>query len=86
MASHHDRGCHGGCNGFFGSYRLAGDAIEIGPLASTGKACPEPIMSDESALFHALEVARAFARDGSELTLTDDTGKPAASFVQTDWD
>jgi putative lipoprotein len=28
---------HGGCNGFFGSYRLDGDGIEIGPLASTRK-------------------------------------------------
>jgi putative lipoprotein len=77
---------HSGCNGFFGSYRLAGDAIEIGPLASTRKACPEPVMSDETALLHALEAARGFARDGTLLTLTDGTGKPAASFVQTDWD
>jgi putative lipoprotein len=77
---------HSGCNGFFGSYRLADDAIEIGPLASTRKACPEPVMSAETALFHALEAARGFARDGTELTLTDQAGEPAAAFVQTDWD
>jgi putative lipoprotein len=75
-----------GCNGFFGSYRLAGDVIEIGPLASTRKACPEPAMRDETALLEALAAARGFARDGIQLSLTDQAGEPTASFVQTDWD
>jgi hypothetical protein len=43
-------------------------------------------MSDETALLHALEAARTFARDRTELTLTDAAGEPAASFAQTDWD
>lgn len=77
---------HGGCNGFFGTYRLDGDTIAIGPLASTRKACPEPVMSDEGALLSALEAARGFARDGTELTLTNEAGEPTASVVQTDWD
>jgi hypothetical protein len=43
-------------------------------------------MGEETALFDALAAARGFARDGTELSLTDDTGKPTASLVQTDWD
>lgn len=74
-----------GCNRFFGPYRLDGDGVEIGPLAATRKTCPEPAMSNETRLLHALEAARGFVRDGTRLTLTDQDGE-LASFVQTDWD
>ncbi|GEM_PF-5729733 len=30
---------HGGCNRFFGSYALAGDRIDIGPIGATRMAC-----------------------------------------------
>lgn len=76
---------HAGCNGFFGTYRLDGDALEIGPLAATRKACPEPAMSNETLLLGALEAARGFERDGTRLTLTGPDGE-LATFAQTDWD
>lgn len=74
-----------GCNSFFGKYRLDGEAIEIGPLAMTRKACPEPVMAAETALLQALEGATGFLRDGTRLTLSDQGGE-LASFAQTDWD
>jgi heat shock protein HslJ len=76
---------HAGCNGFFGTYRLDGNGIEIGPLAATRKACPEPAMRNETLLLGALASARGFERDGTRLTLIGRDGE-LASFVQTDWD
>jgi heat shock protein HslJ len=45
----------GGCNSF-GAEVLSGerDAVEIGPLAVTGKACPEPASGRERRFFEAL--------------------------------
>ncbi len=74
-----------GCNRFFGPWRLDGDRIEIGRLAATRKACPEPAMSNETLLLRALEAARGFVRDGTRLTLTGPDGE-LATFAQTDWD
>jgi heat shock protein HslJ len=77
---------HGGCNRFMGSYALAGDSIQITPLATTRMACPEPVMARERLFLAVLEGARRFARDRTELTLTDGEDAVIASFVQTDWD
>ncbi len=74
-----------GCNRFMGSYTLAGDTIEISPLAATRMMCPEPLIEHERLLFEALEQARTFSRDGTELSLADPDGH-TAHFVQTDWD
>jgi len=49
---------NGGCNRFFGSYKVTGDALEFGPLGATRMACPDPIMDHETALFKVLEVNR----------------------------
>jgi heat shock protein HslJ len=75
-----------GCNRFTGRYALADDTIEIGPLAATQMACPEPVMARERLLFEALERARSFLRNRTELTLADQQGREIAFFVQTDWD
>jgi heat shock protein HslJ len=77
---------HGGCNRFMGSYALGGDTIEIGPVAATRMACPEPAMEHERLLFDVLESARGFSRNRTELTLTDSQGHVIATFIQTDWD
>ncbi len=36
-----------GCNSYAGAYALDGTALGIGALASTQKACPEPLMKQE---------------------------------------
>jgi len=77
---------HGGCNGFFGSYKLTADKIEIGPLGATQMACAEPVMDRELLFFQALGNAKSFVRDGINLSLTDATSGSAARLIQTDAD
>ena len=76
----------GGCNRFFGHYRIAGDAIAIGPLGATRMACPAPAMALEAAFFAALEAARTFRRDRTRLVLLDVDGHEQAELRQTDAD
>ena len=77
---------HSGCNGFFGSYRLDGNKIEIGPLGATKMACEPAVMDREALFLKTLGMARTFQRDGTRLTLSDENGDPLAHFLQTDWD
>jgi heat shock protein HslJ len=77
---------HGGCNRYFGSYKITGDAVEFGPLGATRMACPNPIMDWETALFKVLEAAKTFKRDGANLTLFDAGGEELLQLLQTDWD
>ena len=77
---------HGGCNRFFGTYRLAGERIEIGPLGATRMACPTPVMERENRFLQALADARLFVRDRIHLLLTDDQGNPLVRLIQTDAD
>ena len=77
---------HGGCNRFTGSYKLTGDAIELGPLAVTRMACLKPVMDHEARFLRALESAARFARDRAKLSLADEAGKPVMRLIQTDAD
>ncbi len=78
---------HSGCNRFFGTFKLAGDGIEIGPLGVTRMACSEPaVMEREVRFLEALQNARQFMRDRIDLSLTDNTGNPVVQFIQTDAD
>ncbi len=77
---------HGGCNRFFGSYKIAVDRVETGPLGATRMACPEPIMEREMRFLQALDNARRFVRDRIDLVLTDEEGAPVARLIQTDAD
>jgi heat shock protein HslJ len=69
----------GSCNRLVGSYRLEGDAIEIGPIASTRMTCANG-MAQEQALFAALAAARSWALRGRELELRDVDGRALARF------
>ncbi|MBE9227629.1 META domain-containing protein [Phormidium sp. LEGE 05292] len=53
----------GGCNRFMGSYEIKGDRLTISPLASTFKACEEPIMTQESKYLKALQGAQRYELD-----------------------
>ena len=44
----------GGCNRFSGTFEITGEGIGFGPAAATRRACPEPLMAQEQALFGAL--------------------------------
>jgi heat shock protein HslJ len=71
---------YGGCNRFFGGYKISGDSIAIGPLASTRMGCPETL-DTEIAFFRALEGAKTFTQDGNGLTLFDAGGRTLAQFL-----
>mgnify|MGYP000746007021 CR=1 FL=1 len=77
---------HGGCNGFFGSYRISGDSLEIGPLGATHMACPDPIMDRESAFMKALQAAKSYKRDRIALELFDESGAVVMKLSQRDAD
>ena len=44
-----------GCNSYTGGYQVDGNKIKIGPLATTQKACPQPIMEQETQFLKALQ-------------------------------
>jgi heat shock protein HslJ len=70
----------GGCNRLRGGYALGPEgAIEIGPVASTMMACPEPAMRLEHAFARMLETVDHMAIEGDRLTLIANAA-PLASF------
>ena len=77
---------HGGCNRFFGSYRVAGSTVKIGLIGATRMACPEPIMDLERKFFIALEAVETFERYGPELVLRDGKGAELTRFQQAESD
>ena len=58
-----------GCNRYAGTYKVSGSTIRILPLATTRKACAEPIERQETAFLNILSRARSFAVSGATLTL-----------------
>jgi heat shock protein HslJ len=57
------------CNRFSGPVTVAGDSITFGPLAVTRMACPQAVMSQESAYLEALGKAERFRVEGPFLYL-----------------
>lgn len=60
-----------GCNNFTGAFKQDGTTIEVGPLASTLKMCPDPagVMEQETQFLAALQSAAVIQLDGDRLTL-----------------
>ena len=71
-----------GCNTYNGPYKATGIQIEIGPLASTMKACaaPEGVMDQEAQYLAALGSAAVYHIEGNTLELRTQDGALAASF------
>jgi heat shock protein HslJ len=72
----------GGCNNYFAQYSVDGNKIEIGPVGSTRKACPRPVLDQETAYFKALESAATFKIDGNSLMLRTAEDASAVEFRQ----
>ena len=51
---------NGSCNRFFGPAEVSGDAIKLGPLASSRMMCPEAVMKQEMKYMNALQTAEHF--------------------------
>jgi heat shock protein HslJ len=65
----------GGCNSFFGAYVATDTSIDVGPLGSTRKACPEDIMSAEFIFMQAVESAVTYKIVRETLTLVTPDGQ-----------
>ncbi|WP_218509551.1 META domain-containing protein [Variovorax sp. dw_308] len=69
----------GGCNNLSGGYRRSGNALRIGPLASTRKACIDADRSRlEGRFLAALEATAGYTVKGGQLTLLDGRSMPLA--------
>jgi heat shock protein HslJ len=75
---------HAGCNGYFGSVIVVGDAMSFGNLGSTRKACPEPAMSAEGRLLSALDSTRGYELQDGDLVLLDGAGAALVRFRDVD--
>ncbi len=72
-----------GCNDLSGPYTTSGNAISIGPLAVTARACADPaMMAQERDLLDALAAAVAYEIRGDRLTMTDTSGNRTVEFVR----
>ena len=62
------------CNKLFGSYRIDGDQLRLGPLGITQMSCGSSDRKQQSAYSSALGATTTVRRDGRTLTLLDSTG------------
>ncbi len=72
-----------GCNNYNAAYTVDGNALHIGPAASTRIRCnaPEGIMQQEQEYLSTLETVAAYRIDGATLELLDDDGALVLSFA-----
>ena len=69
----------GGCNQFFGDYKLEGEGIRIGLLASTMMYCEET-MAVEDAFFKALAVVRKLHSEEDAMEMWSEDGATVLLF------
>ena len=63
-----------GCNTFNGPYTLEGTSLTVGPLATTMKACDQPIMDQEAQFLTALQTPTNVETSGATVTLRAESG------------
>ncbi len=73
-----------GCNSFSGTYTTDGDTIEIGPLATTKRACVPAVTAVESGYLARLGAATTFAIAGGTLTLSDASGQVVLAYAESE--
>lgn len=73
---------NGGCNTFSGPYKVTGNQITIGPLASTLMACAEPagVMEQEAQYLAALQSAATYTIQGGQLEMRTKDDAMAVNF------
>jgi heat shock protein HslJ len=54
-----------GCNSFSASYKLDGERLEFGPIASTEMACEPAAMEQERSFLSILAAVRSYSRYGN---------------------
>ena len=63
-----------GCNTYNGTYTLDGDALKIGPLATTRMACDQAVMDQETLFLAALAASTTVEQTGATVTLRNAAG------------
>jgi heat shock protein HslJ len=73
-----------GCNTYSGSYKVDGDKITIGPLASTMMACGDPagVMEQETMYLAALQSAATYKIEGNAMELRTADGALAVDLAK----
>ena len=66
-----------GCNRFHGTYSTEGNTLKLGPLATTRRACEEPLMTQEREFLAALASAISWSIDGNVLDMHRADGERA---------
>jgi heat shock protein HslJ len=69
-----------GCNTYNGGYKLDGLNVTIGPLASTMKACEQPLMDQEAAFLKALQTPGTVEQTGANVGIRDSAGATQVTF------
>ncbi len=59
-----------GCNSYHGAFQFDNGAISFTPLATTLKACDQPIMDQEKAFLDAMTTTTNYTLNGNQLTIT----------------
>lgn len=72
---------NGGCNTFSGTYSAGNGTIAIGPLAGTLMSCGEALDMQDQTFTSALEAARTYSIEGSQLTLFDSAALETARLI-----
>ncbi len=71
-----------GCNQYFASYTLDGEALTIGQAGSTMMACePTEVMDQETQFLAALTTAAGWRMEGEQLLILDANGTTVATFA-----
>jgi heat shock protein HslJ len=72
----------GSCNRFFGSAKIDGNTIQLGPLGATRMACPEAVMNQETRYLNALQAADRFEWKSPYLLLHSKDAKKPLRFMR----
>jgi len=74
----------GACNGYFAGYTVGpSQAISIGPIGSTQKACPEDIMNLDRDYFVTLQKVNKYNLFQGHLSLTTDNGNGILNYISS---
>lgn len=76
-------GGHGGCNRYFATVTVSGDAITFSEIGSTFMACEESVMATEQAFLGALVRAVSFRMEEGRLELLDEGEQPLVALLVT---
>ena len=71
-----------GCNNYFGNFEVEENKLSLGAIGSTKMACPEEVMTAETAFLTALEKSATYQITGNSLQIRDADGNTLVIFTQ----